>query len=150
MQSSPRSSAGSSTCRIEWKPSRLLGAMLVLLSLLAAFAVTDSEMPRVAAWPLAALALAHGLRLAWKEQRRPRADFLFSGQDAPVQVDGHAVRDASVTWRGPLAFARWRDDDGRTRHLAWWPDTLPAAGRRELRLAAPVRRAARKATSVAP
>ena len=150
MQSSPRSSAGSSTCRIEWKPSRLLGAMLVLLSLLAAFAVTDSEMPRVAAWPLAALALAHGLRLAWKELRRPRSGFLFSGQDAPVQVDGRAVRDASVTWRGPLAFARWRDGDGRARHLAGWPDTLPAARRRELRLAAPVRRAARKAPSVAP
>ena len=150
MQSSPRSSAGSSTCRIEWKPSRLLGAMLVLLSLLGAFAVTASEMPRVAAWPLAALALAHGLHLAWKELRLPRSSFVFSGHDAPVQVDGRSVRDASVTWRGPLAFARWCDGDGRHRRLAWWPDTLPAAGRRELRLAAPVRRAARKATSVAP
>ena len=150
MQSSPRSCAGSSTCRIEWKPSRLLGAMLVLLSLLAAFAVTDSEMPRVAAWPLAALALAHGLYLAWKELRRPRSGFLFSGQDAPVQVDGRAVRDASVTWRGPLAFARWRGHDGHQRYLAWWPDTPPPRWRRELRLAAPVRRAARKATSVAP
>lgn len=150
MPSSPRSSAGCSTCRIEWKPSRLLGAMLVLLALAAAFAVLASEMPRIAAWTVAGLALAHGLHQAWKEFRRPRSRFFFAGRDAPVEVDGRTVRDASVTWRGPLAFVRWRGEDGRRRYLAWWPDTLPAGSRRELRLAAPVRRAARKAASVAP
>ena len=150
MPSSPRSSAGCSTCSIEWRPSRLLGAMLVVLALVAVFAILASEMPRVAAWPLAALALGHGLHRAWQEQRRPRSHFVFAGQEAPVQVDGRTVRDASVTWRGPLAFVRWRADDGRRRHLAWWPDTLPAAARRELRLAAPLRRAARRAASVAP
>lgn len=150
MPSSARSSAGSSTCRIEWKPSRLMGALLVILSLLAGFAVLASEMPRLAAWPMAALAIAHGLRLAWNELRRPRSRFVFAGQDAAVEVDGRKVGNASVTWRGPLAFVRWRDRDGRQRHLAWWPDTLPEAARRELRLAAPVRRAARQAASVAP
>ena len=150
MQSSPRSSAGSSTCRIEWKPSRLLCAMLVILSLAAGFAALASGMPGIVAWPLAVLAFAHGLHQAWTEFRRPCSRFVFAGQDAPVEVDGRTVRDASVTWRGALAFVRWRSHDGRQRYLAWWPDTLPVAQRRELRLAAPVRRAARRAASVAP
>ena len=123
--------------------------MVLLLSALAGFAVLASEMPRAAAWPAAVLAMLHGLRLAWNELRRPRSRFVFAGQDAPVEVDGRTVRDASVTCRGPLAFVRWRGADGRRRHLAWWPDTLPSAARRELRLAAPVRRAAPKAASVA-
>lgn len=127
-----------------------MGALLVVLSLLAGLAVLASEMPRMAAWPMAALAVARGLRVAWKELRRPHSRFVFAGQDAPVEVDGRRVGDASVTWRGPLAFARWRDGRGRRRHLAWWPDTLPAAARRELRLAAPMRRAAPRAASVAP
>ena len=133
-----------------WFGGVLLGAVLVVLAVLAGFAVLASEMPRMAAWPAAALAILHGLHLAWRELRRPRSRFVFAGQDAPVEVDGRTVRDASVTWRGPLAFVRWRGEDGRRRYLAWWPDTLPAGSRRELRLAAPVRRAARKAASVAP
>ena len=149
MPSSRRSSAGCSTCRIEWKPSRLLGAMLLVLGVLAGFAVLASEMPRAVAWPVAGLAVLNGLWLAWVELRRPCSRFVFSGQDAPVEVDGRKVQEASVTWRGPLAFVRWREADGTRRRLAWWPDTLPSPARRELRLAAPVRRAAPKAASVA-
>jgi len=150
MPNSGRSSSASSRCRIEWRPSRLLGAALVLLSLLAALAALASEMPRPAAWPLALLALAHGAGLAWRQMRRPWHVFELAGQDAPVWVDGEQVRGADVTWRGPLAFVRWRDRAGHARHMAWWPDTLAGPARRELRLAAPQRRAARRADSVAP
>lgn len=150
MPDSGRSSNASATCRIDWRPSRLMCAGLVALSLLAAFAVLASEMPPLAAWPLALAALAHGAGLAWKHARRPARRFVFAGQDAPVEVDGEPVREASVTWRGPLAFVRWRDRTGHARHLAWWPDTLAGHARRELRLAAPLRRAARRVDSVAP
>ncbi|MEE7566640.1 hypothetical protein HH297_09445, partial [Xanthomonas sp. Kuri4-3] len=40
-----------------------------------------------------------------------------------------------VEWRGPLAQLSWRDGRRRER-LLFWPDTLPPAQRRELRLAA--------------
>lgn len=150
MPGSARSSSASSRCRIEWRPSRALCAGLLALAILAGFAVPASEMPRPAAWPLALMAMAHGAWLAWRYARLPGCRFEFNGQDGPVQVDGTLVHDASVTWRGPLAFVRWRDCRGRSRHLAWWPDTLPAPARRELRLAAPLRRAARRIGSVAP
>lgn len=150
MPDSGRSSSASSRCRIEWRPSRTLCAGLLVFSVLAAFAVLASEMPRVAAWPLALLAAAHGAGLAWRQMRQPRRWFEFAGQDRPVRMDDRQVRDASVTWRGPLAFVRWRDPAGRARHLAWWPDTLGRSARRELRLAAPLRRAARRTDSVAP
>lgn len=150
MPRSGRWSSGSLRCRIEWRPSRGLAAALLMLAVLAAFALLASELPRSAAWPLALLALVHGARLGWHRLHRRTRQFEFAGQDAPVRVDGEPVREAWVTWRGPLAFVRWRDRRGRTRRLEWWPDTLPPARRRELRLAAPVRRAARRASSVAP
>jgi toxin CptA len=55
-----------------------------------------------------------------------------------------------LQWRGPLAFLRWRDSDGRMHRLAWWPDVLPVAARRELRLAALDGAGAVPAASMAP
>ena len=143
-------SSASSRCRIEWRPSRTLCAGLLLFSFLAAFAVLASEMPRPAAWPLALLVIVHGAGMAWRQMRQPRRRFEFAGQDRPVRLDGRQVGDASVTWRGPLAFVCWRDPGGAWRTLAWWPDTLDRAARRELRLTAPLRRAAQRTGSVAP
>lgn len=150
MPNSARSSSGSLRCHIEWHPSRWLCAALVALSLLAAFAVIVSEMPRPVAWPLALAAVAYGLVQAARYGVQARRELVFTGPDGPVMIDGRQVAGASVSWRGPLAFLRWTDAAGRTQRVAWWPDTLRAAGRRELRLAAPVRRAAPAGASVAP
>ncbi|MDQ3617279.1 MAG: hypothetical protein M3374_00895, partial [Pseudomonadota bacterium] len=54
-----------------------------------------------------------------------------------------------VHWRGPLAFARWRDSQGARQWLVWWPDTLPAGPRRELRLAVSTGASSRHVTSMA-
>lgn len=150
MPGSGRSSSGFSRCRIDWRPSRGLAAGLLILSILAAFAALASGVPQPAGWLLALAAPAHGAWLTRRYLRQPVRRFEFAGQDAPVRVDGRQASDASVTWRGPLAFVRWRDRAGRSRRLAWWPDTLAGPERRELRLAAPVRRAAQRAASVAP
>lgn len=150
MPRSRRSSNGSAPCRLEWRPSRWLLSALIALATLAPAAVLVSEMPRAAAWPLAAAATLHGLRLLKREYRRPRHVLVFRGDPAPVEVDGIAVAGAQVGWRGPLAFVRWRDGAGRTRRLSWWPDTLPPASRRELRLAAPATARAARGPSVAP
>lgn len=123
-------------CRCELRPSRwLIGAMLVL-SALAPIAVLASAMPHALAWPLAVFAVAAGLRMAWREHRLPALGVVIDA-DGRASIDGNSVDAFRVDWRGPLAFLTWRDADGRLRRRSLWPDTLPPASRRELRLAVP-------------
>jgi toxin CptA len=137
-------------CRLEWRPSRWLQAVLAALAGLAAFALLASEAPRPLAWPAALAALVHGAVLVRRERARPSFELVLRGGDGPVLVDGAPVADFRLQWRGPLAFAAWKQGDGRRRHATWWPDTLPPARRRELRLAAPPVPAARRHASMAP
>ena len=138
----------SAACRAEWRPSRWFQRALALLAVLAAMSILASEAPRPLAWPAALAALAHGARLGLRERARPAHSFVIRG--AEVLVDGAPVAGFELCWRGPLAFAAWRDGEGRRRRAAWWPDTLPPALRRELRLAAPPPPAARGRASMAP
>ncbi|MDQ3494152.1 MAG: hypothetical protein M3485_01130 [Pseudomonadota bacterium] len=117
---------------------------------LAMLSVLASEMPRVAAWPLALATLVYGACLARREWRRPQRELVFSGASTPVLVDGEPAAEVVLQWRGPLTFLRWRAGNGRRHRLVWWPDTLPASARRELRLAAPDRKTARGGPSMAP
>ncbi|MFC3267811.1 hypothetical protein ACFOED_02140 [Vulcaniibacterium thermophilum] len=121
-------------CRIDWRPSRLLVAALAALGPLGAWAVLASEMPDAAAWPLALAAVVCGGRLAWREARRPPRRIVFA--PTGVLIDDIAAEAVALRWRGPLATLVVRVS-GRTQRLQWWPDTLDAASRRELRLAAP-------------
>ena len=173
MPNCPSSSPGSAPCRLElqWRPSRWLLAALLILSLLAPLSVLGSELPRALAWPLALGAAGAGLAAAWREAgRAPRHLRLAAtapGADAGPHagrdtLDGHWTLDDRDTlddrelarfelaWRGPLAFAHLVYRDGRHERLVWWPDTLPAQRRRELRLAAAARHASRHARPMAP
>ena len=150
MKNSQRWSGASISCRLEWRPSRWLVATLSLITLLAAFSVISSDLPSIIAWPLAVLAMGYGTWQVRKERHRPRVALFFPGNDLPVTVDGVAVHAMQVEWRGPLAFASWCGSDGRMQRLAWWPDTLPARSRRELRLAASGAEAARRPRAMAP
>ncbi|MGI8561629.1 MAG: hypothetical protein ACR2J7_09410 [Luteimonas sp.] len=125
-------------------------AALLAMTPLATVSVLASEMPRIAAWPLAVTTLVSGCCLARREWRRPQRELVFPVGDAPVLVDGRPAKDVALQWRGPLAFLSWQDGDGRRHRLAWWPDTLPGPRRRELRLAVPDRRAASRHPSMAP
>jgi toxin CptA len=118
MPHSPPWSDTSATCRLEWRPSRWLVGALIALAMLAPFAVLVSEMPRVAAWPLGLVACAHGLRQAWREWRKPPRALVVP------------LAQASLHWRGPLLFLRCGSE-----RASWWPDTLDAGQRRELRIA---------------
>ena len=142
--------AGAPEARIEWRPSRGLLAVIALLGMLGAFSVLSSEMPRAAAWLLAVASLAYAGLCFRRESRRPVQSFVLRGDAGPVLVDGAGVDGFELHWRGPLAFASWRDGRGRCQRRAWWPDTLPPARRRELRLAAPGAKAARRGASMAP
>lgn len=150
MAKSHRSSHASEICRLEWRPSRLLAGGLAALGLLAAFAAIASELPRSAAWLLACAATLHGMRAAMDELRRPVAELVWNGHADVVSVDGVAVAGASLRWRGAIACLRYRDAQGGRQRLIWWPDTLPARRRRELRLAATGTAPARDRPSMAP
>ena len=113
----------------------MVGALPVL-GVLAALALTGSALPPAMARAAAALAIAHAAWLAWREARRPVRTLVWPAASQPPTLDGQALGEARLHWRGPLAFLRWRDAAGRRRDLAWWPDTLPPGARRELRLAA--------------
>jgi toxin CptA len=109
---------------------------LLALGVLAALSLTASALPPAMARPAAALAMALAAWSAWREARRPARTLVWPAAGQPPTLDGQALREARLHWRGPLAFLRWRDAAGRRQHLAWWPDTLPPKARRELRLAA--------------
>lgn len=136
MARSSRSSNASVACRLEWRPSRWQAWLLAPITFAACFSLLVCALPAVAAWPAALAAAGWGMCSLRRELRRPPRQLLFPGDDTPVRIDGEAVEDVQVHWRGPLAFMRWRDRQGRVQRLAWWPDTLPPPRRRELRLAA--------------
>lgn len=126
--------------------------MLTALGLLTAGAMVAlhaSELPTAVAWLASLLVLSCGVRLIRREMRRPASSWVFRA-DGTVLVNGAVAKEASVAWHGPLAFVTWRDADGRTGRFAWWPDTLPADKRRELRLAMPGPDHAGNRKSVAP
>ena len=161
MPTSRASSTGSAACRrksdaraaalpaaLAWRPSRLLAALLCGFGVLAAIAVLASDLQRPWSWIVAAAALGEGLRLARRHLRlRPRG---LRWDPGGVVLDGVVLHAPQLSSRGPLAVLRWRDRHGRIQRLAWWPDTLPAASRRELRLAAAVAATHGGRASVAP
>ena len=148
MPPSMPSSSGSASCRIEWRPSRWEAGALVAISCAAGVAVLSIGLPRTIASPLAMLALAAGLRDAWRRWHRPAR--LLELADRRARLDGREITWRGLQWRGSLAVATLRGADDRVERLAWWPDTLPAERRRELRLAAVACRAAPPGASAAP
>jgi toxin CptA len=99
-------------------------------------------------WAAGAVVLAALVEAAWQVRRRPR-HLLVPPGEAAVMVDGRPVEAFAVRFRGPLVQLRWRQ--GWQRHaLLFWPDTLPAAQRRELRLAVSRRCISRSRRAMAP
>lgn len=149
MPNSPHSFNASASFRSDWKPSAFLRGALIALGLLASLSLLASDLPPALAWPAASLAVGWGICLARREWRRKPLAISWRG-DGVLFVDEERVEVAELHWRGPLAFLSWRDAGGRRRRLAWWPDTLPAPRRRELRLAAAAAEAARQRARMAP
>jgi toxin CptA len=134
------SSSASSNCRLEWRPSRLRCACIAAMGGLAALAVALSAVP--SGWGLLAgtLCVGAGLHRAWCEWHAPARWLVWPRDaDAPLWLGAageEAWTDVKLRWRGPLATLSGRDRAGKLRRLSWWPDTLPPAARRALRLAA--------------
>jgi toxin CptA len=123
--------------------------MLWSLAGLAPLALLASELPRAWAWPLALVACAWGIFDARRHRAQPRRNLLVPAGRGVATCDGVRIDGLRVGWRGPLAFLQWRDGDGRRQRAAFWPDTLDAGMRRELKVAMLRRDAARDAASMA-
>ncbi|MFC4727555.1 hypothetical protein [Coralloluteibacterium thermophilus] len=136
------SSPTSPPARIEWRPSRLLAGLLVALGTAAAAAPWFAQVPTAAAAALS-VAVAAGVCLqVRREARRPRRLLVWAAGEghALLLERGVEVRCevVEVRFRGRLAVVALRRD-ARIERLVWWPDTLDAAQRRALRIAAAAR-----------
>ncbi|ASR44565.1 hypothetical protein BEN78_15565 [Xanthomonas citri pv. mangiferaeindicae] len=119
-----------------------------LITLAACGALLLSELPGPVAGLGIACVLVSGLRTIVLTARQPphRVVVQATGQ---VLLDGRRLEAPCLHWRGPIVRLSWRE--GRHTHrLLWWPDTLPAPQRRELRLAAAMCPLPRATESVAP
>jgi toxin CptA len=108
-----------------------------------------SDLTAVWAWSLAIIAGVAGMRSARRYQRQPGLRLLIPAGRGQPSCDDAPITDLVVSWRGPLAFLQWRDGDGRRQRAAFWPDTLDAGMRRELRIVMMRRDAARESASMA-
>lgn len=119
------------------------------LAVLAPLSLLASDLPRAWAWPLALLAGGWAIRDARRQRAlSPRRLLIPAGRGAAT-CDGGRIEALRVGWRGPLAFLQWRDGDSRRQRAAFWPDTLDAGMRRELKIAMMRRDAARDTASMA-
>jgi toxin CptA len=149
MRRKHNSSLISATFRCEWRPSRWQALSLLALSVLAPLAVALSDVPTVAAWPLALAAVFGGLALSWREWHRPSVTVLIPAGLARASVAGVEMDAPSVRWQGPLVILHYRLR-GRKNALVFWPDTLSPAKRRELYLAMQARHVSQLPLQVAP
>ena len=136
------------SARIRWRPSRLLQVALGALTVCACVSVWLSELPLLLACIATPLLLAAGALRIRHEARRP-ARLLVIDVGGTVSLDGRPLDGARLHWRGPILRLDWRED-GRGHALLWWPDTLPPARRRELRLASAALAAPPRTESMAP
>lgn len=132
MRSRRNFSNTSAPFRHEWRPSRWLTCALILLGLLAALSLLNCGLEAAMAWPAALAAPCGSLWLARREAARPVRHLLLA--PASASIDDEVVEAPELLEYGPLAILRWRMGKHRGQ-LVFWPDTLPRAQRRELRLA---------------
>ena len=80
MSKQHRLSSASATCRLEWRPSKLIVAWLVLLAVLSPGSLLSSALPRWLAWPLAFAAALWALRIDYGTRLRLRVERGDDGQ----------------------------------------------------------------------
>jgi toxin CptA len=124
-----------SVVRLQWRPSRGLTLALWMLAALVPLSVLASGVPRVLTWPLALGSALWAALEARRYARQAPMSFVLPGGAGPPTCDGCPILEARVHWRGPIARLEWRGPDGGHERCLWWPDTLQAPARRELRLA---------------
>jgi toxin CptA len=113
-----------------------------MVGLLALLSLRLSALPTPLAVALAICVVIYSAVSIQREIQREPFTFIWAGGDAVAVLNfgdrQQVLSGLSMSMRGPLATIRGRDEDDRQRTYLWWPDTLPSAARRQLRLAAQV------------
>jgi len=109
---------------------------LILLTCLAVLALWRSALPAAWALPASLAAIAIGGAQWRREGRVAPVSIVLAWEGGAHTVDGGPVSRLRVQWIGPLVCLSWRDGGGGGDRRVFWPDNLPPALRRELRLAA--------------
>ncbi len=136
------SSNASLHCRLEWRPSRWRSAALLTLGVLAIASLWMSALPWWEFSVVSVLLLAYLFVLIRNDTQRAPVQLVWSGGAAPVMVI-RANQEEEFTFfalhaRGGLVVLTLKDGNGHNPRWVFWPDTLDAAGRRALRLAASI------------
>jgi toxin CptA len=151
MPNSPHWLLSSPACRIEWRPSRWPRIGVGVLAILALGSLWTSEGP---AWVCASASVgvvAYAAGIVRREACRAPIRLWLPGGGRPAELDGVTVAVRGLLRRGPLWVLRFdRAGGGAPVALAWWPDTLDRAGRRELALAVEALAAAPARPAMAP
>lgn len=121
-----------------------------MITVAALWSIWRSGVPVWLAVGLSAYGGVIGARTIWLLLRSPVRQLVVPWTDMAASVDGERVDALEVTWRGPMAVVSWAHPGGRRMRLHFWPDTLPTAQRRELRLAAQARAISSRRSLVAP
>ncbi|AXI82866.1 hypothetical protein FUT69_08840 [Xylella taiwanensis] len=123
---------------------------LFALTLLACIALVRCDVGTTLRWIGIFLVACGG---AWELRCvacQPCCALLIPDGNVPALVDGMLVVDLRVSWYGPLVTVSWCVPDSRRMRLLFWPDILPAAMRRELRLVMRARQLPSQIPSMAP
>jgi toxin CptA len=103
-----------------------------VIAALMPWAASATALPATARWPVGLLATVVAAGQGWRYARRPARAIVIPTGNESACVDGRPVDSLSLHDRGPLLQLGWRLD-GRREACLFWPDTLPAPRRRELR-----------------
>lgn len=143
------SSPISAPFRCDWRPSRWLTCALLGLAVLAAISIVNCRLEPGYAWPLGVCVLGCGLLQTRAELRKPGRSILIPQPPSSPCIDAMPVERIELLERGPLLVLRWWLGK-QSQQLLFWPDTLPRAQRRELRLAVKAHGVSRQPPGVAP
>ena len=114
--------------------------MLWSLVVLAPLSLIASDLPRAVAWPLAVAATAWAIIDARRYRSMAVRQLTIPAGRGAATCDGERIDGLR---------AHWRDRHGHRHRASFWPDTLPAGMRRELKIAMQRREAASDRPSMA-
>ncbi len=138
------SSDASATCRLEWRRSRWLPVALCVLAAAAVASLWLSKLPLIACVAGSVVVCGYIGWLLLRELHRSECVLTWQGSDADWQVESdggtESLRQVDASFRGGLVVLTLAEANGKRRRYAWWPDTLDACGRRDLRLAMQVKK----------
>ena len=127
-------------CRLEWRPSRMLGILLWVLLLLAIISTGISALHLYFTIPLSVLLIHVTLLQTGRLRASPDYSLFWRAGDDHISLNfGHhaeSLTQPRCHQQGPLWIISALEASGRKRDFVFLPDTISRSQRRLLRLVA--------------